>query len=92
MTKDEALRIALEALGTVREWEVADYDPLKNAITALRQALEQPSNIEAAVKKENEACAVECDKLAAVKPVSDFMHGCASGARQCAATIRARVK
>ena len=43
MTKDEAMRIALEALGTVREWEVADYDPLENAITALRQALEQPS-------------------------------------------------
>ena len=42
MTKDEAMRIALEALGTVREWEVADYDPLENAITALRQALEQP--------------------------------------------------
>lgn len=74
----------------------SDYKPLLDRIAGrlatYRQALEQPSNIEAAVKKENEACAVECDKLAAVKPVSDFMHGCASGARQCAATIRARVK
>ena len=43
MTKDEAMKMALESLGTVREWEVADYDPLKNAITALHQALEQPS-------------------------------------------------
>jgi hypothetical protein len=41
---------------------------------------------------ENEACAVECDKWAAVKPVSDFMHGSASGARQCAAAIRERMK
>lgn len=41
MTKDETLKLALDALGTVRPWEVADYDPLEKAITALRQALEQ---------------------------------------------------
>lgn len=89
MSDREAMKLALEALERSMEAGMTGIK-VDQAITALRQALEQPSDIEAAVKKENEACAVECDKLAAVKPVSDFMHGCASGARQCAATIRAR--
>ena len=42
MTKDEALKLALSALETVRPYEVVDYIPLEEAITALRQALEQP--------------------------------------------------
>lgn len=46
MTEQEAMKLALEALGTVREWEVADYSPLENAITAIRQALEQPEQCE----------------------------------------------
>lgn len=49
-------------------------------------------DLQAAVLSEREACAVECDKWAAVKPSSDFMHGSASGARQCAAAIRERMK
>ena len=98
MSDREVMKLALEALehwmriDTVEDMHIFETVTAPEAIAVLRQALEQPSNIEAAVKKENEACAVECDKLAAVKPVSDFMHGCASGARQCAATIRARVK
>ncbi len=41
MTKDEALKMALSALETVRPYEVVDYIPLEEAITALRQAIEQ---------------------------------------------------
>ena len=56
MTKDEALKLALEAL----EWSWGG-EPLATkeleAIAALRQALEQPSDIDAAIKAENEACA-----------------------------------
>ena len=54
MTKDEAMRIALEALETL---DVGDSYKTHNAASALRQALDQPSDIEAAVRAENEACA-----------------------------------
>ena len=65
MTKDEAIRLALTAL----ENAPIEYDfhgnpmdaefgkQLDAAVQALRQALEQPSDIEAAVRAENEACA-----------------------------------
>ena len=43
MTKDEALKLALEAMEPIRPYEVVDYDPLENAITAIRQALAEPS-------------------------------------------------
>lgn len=73
MDKDEAMKMALEALeinlpiayaknGRGERFPCFSDDPLREiktreAITALRQALEQPSDIESAVKKENEACA-----------------------------------
>ena len=84
-TKDEAMRIALEALGTVREWEVVDYDPLENAIAVLRQALEQPDVIEAAVLAEREACAKLCESLR-------DEDGYEAWGVECAAAIRARTK
>jgi len=49
--KDEAMKLALEAL------ESDHPDIQLRAAVVLRQALEQPSDIEAAIKAENEACA-----------------------------------
>ena len=55
MTDREVMRLVLETLELYQsEMSVQMFDA---AITALRKALEQPSDIEAAVKKENEACA-----------------------------------
>lgn len=49
----KAAEMALEAL---QNYIYMPPKKLSDAITALRQALEQPIDIEAAVKKENEAC------------------------------------
>ena len=65
MTKDEAMRLALEALESCEfdydneERQVRTFDALlvNAAHRALHQALEQPDAIEAAIKAENEACA-----------------------------------
>ena len=47
MRENQALRQAaeqaLEALRTIRPWEVFDYDPLEAAITALHAALAEPT-------------------------------------------------
>ena len=58
------MKLALEALDALyindySGYEISKYEAhiVDDAIAALRQALEQPSDIEAAVKKENEACA-----------------------------------
>ncbi len=59
MNHIETMKLALEALefAAVQIYNEDDDDIIAEAITVLRQALEQPSDIEAAVKKENEACA-----------------------------------
>ena len=56
MTDREAMKLALEAFGEIAwsnnsQWQA---DRAKVAITALRQALEQPSDIEAAMLAERE--------------------------------------
>ncbi len=55
MTKDEALKMALEALENIEDYgNKEQFDQNHVAITALRQALEQPSDIEAAMLAERE--------------------------------------
>ena len=56
MTDREVMKLALEALESAADNECNFHD-YKYAVEALRQALEQPSDIETAVKKENGACA-----------------------------------
>ncbi len=51
-----------------------------------RQALEQPSDIDAAIKAENEACAKVCEELEPKFLGDDVL------ATECADAIRARVK
>ena len=94
MTDREAMKLALEALEFFNNnaSNPAEKFITSKAIAALHKVFKQIDFIEAAVLAEREACAVECDKWAAVKPSSDFMHGSASGARQCAAAIRERMK
>ena len=98
MTDREAMRIALDALeinlpiayaknGRGERFPCFSDDPLREiktreAIIALRQALEQPSDIEAAVKKENEACA----------EIAYSMAYSEDEAEEIAKAIRARVK
>ena len=79
MTKDEALKLALEALETL---DVGDSYKTHNAASALRQALEQPSDIEAAVRAENEACS----------EIAYSMVYSEDEAEEIAKAIRARVK
>ena len=94
MTKDEAMRIALEALVNNRyiiESEINLPEALEEvdvAIAVLRQALEQPSDIEAAVRAENEACAKVCESMRPSKEEYDqqFYTACTL----CANAIRAR--
>ncbi len=64
MTDREAMKLALENICGAILCEINPMSSRKEmlrlmdeAIAALHQALEQPSDIEAAVKKENEACA-----------------------------------
>jgi len=38
----EVAQQALEAMSTIRPYEIYDYDPIETAITALRAALSQP--------------------------------------------------
>ena len=42
MTDRELMQQALEAMMTIRPYEVVDYDPLEASITALRERLAQP--------------------------------------------------
>ncbi len=59
MIDREAMKLALDFLesGMPSDPYGMDKEQHQIAITALRQALEQSSDIESAVKKENEACA-----------------------------------
>lgn len=91
MTNREAMKLALEALeqsvsamrGLYGGWRCTTaLKESDKAITALRQALEQPSDIEAAVKKENEACA----------EIAYSMAYSEDEAEEIAKAIRARVK
>ena len=103
MDKDEALRIALEALVDFG-WHIENCpqfptwaEPKKHppctcgydtAITALRQALEQPDPVEEAVLAEREACAKACESIRPSKQEYDqrFYTACTL----CANAIRAR--
>ena len=63
MTDREVMKLALEALERSMEAGMTGMK-IDQAITTLRQALEQPSDIEAAVRAENEACAFIASKEA----------------------------
>ena len=98
MTKDEALKLALEALDALyindySGYEISKYEAhiVDDAITALRQALEQPSDIEAAVKKENEACAKLADSISD-KYAFGYYGNEVDTADEIAAAIRERMK
>lgn len=80
MTDREVMKLALEALENV--WNNGTEELTTAPIKALRQALEQPSDIEAAVKKENEACA----------EIAYSMAYSEDEAEEIAKAIRARVK
>ena len=84
MTKDEALKLALEAL----EKDPAPLNAINNAKCFLYSALEQPDVIEAAVRAENEACAKVCESMRPSKEEYDqrFYTACTL----CANAIRAR--
>lgn len=93
MTKDEAMRMALDALENV----TIEYDYHGNPVDAefskqvdatiktLCQALEQPDAIEAAVLAEREACAKVCESLR-------DEDGYEAWGVQCAEAIRERMK
>lgn len=103
MSKDEALKLAFEALKDmncgwkyIREshgdlygvgWDRAQQKA-DDAIAALRQALEQPDPVEAAVLAEREACAKVCESMRPSKQEYDqrFYTACTL----CANAIRAR--
>ena len=80
MTKDEAMKLALEALETL---PAGSSYKTHNAASALRQALEQPDVIEAAVLAEREACAKVCDE----RELANLY-----GVKECAEAIRVRMK
>ena len=77
MTDREAMRLALEALETL---PAGSSYKTHNAASALRQALEQPDPVEAAVLAEREACAKVCEEWGVFE------------AMECAAMIRERMK
>lgn len=81
MNHIEVMKLALDALERSMEAGVTGIK-VDQAITALRQALEQPSDIEAAVKRENEACAEIAYRMAYSE----------DEAKEIAKAIRARVK
>jgi hypothetical protein len=86
MTDREAMKLALEALELYQsKMSVQMFDA---AITALRQALEQPSDIDAAVLAEREACSEVCESMRPSKQEYDqrFYTACTL----CANAIRAR--
>jgi len=86
MTDRETMKLALEALELYQsEMSVQMFDA---AITALRQALEQPSDIDAAVLAEREACSEVCESMRPSKQEYDqrFYTACTL----CANAIRAR--
>ena len=92
MTKDEAMKLALEALEILTD----GYDDTAvgveiEAIAAIRTALEQPSDIEAAIKAENEACAKVADSISN-KYAFGFYGNEVDTADEIAAAIRERMK
>ena len=88
MTKDEVMLLALEALIVADKQIIAGglasdaRLQMKKAIAAIRQVLKQPSDIEAAVRAENEACAEIAYRMAYSE----------DEAEEIAKAIRARVK
>ena len=48
----KAMQMALDAMMTIRPYEVVDYDQLEASITALKAALAQPEQ-EQALKEKN---------------------------------------
>jgi hypothetical protein len=91
----EAMKLALEALESNSYGNTWIGEISRNAIAALRQALEQPDAIEAAVRAENEACAKACEVEASVivtNASEQYQEGRAMGATVCAAAIRQRGK
>ena len=93
MTKDEAMKLALNFLedGMPADMWGMDENSYQNAITALRQALEQPDAIEAAVRAENEACAKVADSISD-KYAFGFYGNEVDTADEIASAIRARMK
>ncbi len=88
MTKDEAMKLALEALETL---PAGSSYQTHNAASALRQALKQPSDIEAAIKAENEACAKVADSISN-KYAFGFYGNEVDTADEIASAIRERMK
>ena len=88
MTEREAMKLALEALENTARSAVEQYVIEQHAVEALRQALEQPSDIDAAVLAEREACAKLCESMRPSKQEYDqrFYTSCTL----CANAIRAR--
>ena len=74
---------------------IYDCDKEDPLVEILRLALEQPSDIESAVRAENEACAKVCEVEASVivtNASEQYQEGRAMGATVCATAIRARMK
>lgn len=89
MTDREAMLLALDALENhtaIKHPQQMHYRD--TAIEALRQALEQPSDIDAAVLAEREACSEVCESMRPSKQEYDqrFYTACTL----CANAIRAR--
>lgn len=74
---------------------IYDCDKEDPLVEIIRQALEQPDPVEAAVLAEREACAKVCDVEASVivtNASEQYQEGRAMGATVCAAAIRERMK
>ena len=80
MTDRETMKLALEAISALLYNDMNRVEIAMNAIAALRQALEQPDPVEAAVLAEREACAKVCEEWGVYE------------AMECAAAIRERMK
>lgn len=89
MTKDEALKLALEALELYQS--KMSVDMFDVAIAVLRTALEQPSDIDAAVLAEREACAKLADSISD-KYAFGYYGNEVDTADEIAAAIRERMK
>lgn len=89
MTDREAMKLALEALECIYlPLYAREINKVGAAMGALRQALEQPDPVEAAVLAEREACAKVCESMRPSKQEYDqrFYTSCTL----CANAIRAR--
>ena len=89
MTKDEAMKMALEALELYQS--KMSVDMFDVAIAVLRTALEQPDVIEAAVLAEREACAKVADRISD-KYAFGYYGNEVDTADEISAAIRERMK